>query len=245
MLAILHATRARARADARACARTGSESSIDGSVVYRAPVDARCDLYTMAEANRRLVSLRTHLVASPVAANPSAEKQEREHSSPPMLLDDATMKEFVKRGIVLIPPDAAGMPPLNVHDANWADGCALQEDADAGIHSIGDNIVAGIPGIRQVLESAAVRGVLQSVLGEGYTYHPHHFMHMTSPQTDQFWHKDSGTPSVCNSHRLVNDTGYFCGCAAPLLPGHSRRFTIVLRLCNRSPVGWPEDAPPS
>ena len=26
---------------------------------------------------------------------------------------------------------------------------------------------------------------MQSVLGEGFTYHPHHFMHMTSPNTDQ------------------------------------------------------------
>ena len=153
---------------------------------------------------RRLVALRKHLELPrrPASSTVGAVVREQHtHQEPPtsMLLDDAQMKEFVKRGIVLIPPDHAGMPPLSVHDANWADGCALQADADAGIHSVGDNIVARIPGIRQVLEAPAVCGILQSVLGEGYTYHPHHFMHMTSPKTDQFWHKDSGTTQFCSS----------------------------------------------
>jgi hypothetical protein len=145
----------------------------------------------MAATRRRLTGVHAHLRCSP---SPSAAAAARDESPAPILLDDAAMKEFIKTGFVLLAPDAAGMPPLDVHQQNWTDGCALQEDADAGVHSVGDNIVASIPGVSTVLEAPAVRGVLQSVLGEGYTYHPHHFMHMTSPQTDQFWHKDSGRP---------------------------------------------------
>lgn len=148
----------------------------------------------MTTVQRRLSRLRSHLALSGGKPVAGAVREQRARGRTTMLLNDTAMKEFVKTGIVLIPPDHAGMPPPEVHDANWVDGCALQADADAGIRSVGDNIVASIPGIRQVLESPAVRGLLQSVLGEGYTYHPHHFMHMTSPQTDQFWHKDSGTP---------------------------------------------------
>ena len=195
----------------------------------------------MTAANRRLAALRTHLHACSEIGDPevvghaggTARAVVREHArgaAPAVLFDDARMKEFVKRGVVLIPPDAPGMPPLDVHDANWADGCTLQEDAEAGVHSIGDNIVARIPGIRRILESAAVRGALQSVLGEGYTYHPHHFMHMTSPGTDQFWHKDSGARPHESNHRACQTTARVSLRCLSVSLSRSRCLSLALSL---------------
>ena len=142
---------------------------------------------------RRLARITAHLQGAALR-RPRTASVAAEPDPKPLLLDDREMKEFIKSGVHMIPPGSPGMPDASVHYANWEDACAMQESATAGVHSIADNVIASVPGVRDVLESPAVRGVLQSVLGKGYTYHPHHFMHMTSPQTDQFWHKDSGRP---------------------------------------------------
>ena len=137
----------------------------------------------------RLGNLRAHLcaAATEVPGAAPAEKDAASKKAPPVLLSDAALKEYIKTGFVLIPPDAHGMPPLAVHAENWTDAVSLFEEVADGVRSVGDNCFSSIPGLRDVLESPAVTGVLQSVLGEGFTYHPHHFMHMTSPSTDQFW----------------------------------------------------------
>ena len=144
---------------------------------------------------RRLAHIGAHLQGAALRRPRTASVDAAEPA--PVLLDDREMKEFIKSGIHMIPPGSPGMPDASVHYANWEDACAMQESATAGVHSIADNVISSVPGVRDVLESPAVRGVLQSVIGKGYTYHPHHFMHMTSPQTDQFWYGFS--PSLAPS----------------------------------------------
>ena len=156
---------------------------------------------------RRLARITAHLQGAALR-RPRTGSVAAEPDPKPLLLDDGEMKEFIKSGVHMISPGSPGMPDASVHYANWEDACAMQESATAGVHSIADNVIASVPGVRDVLESPAVRGVLQSVLGKGYTYHPHHFMHMTSPQTDQFWYGFS--PSLAPSIVLTA-----CGAVAP------------------------------
>jgi hypothetical protein len=149
-----------------------------------------------AMASKRLGALVDHLSFGRHSAPHSTASAAATADAPQelVLLDDAQMKEYIKTGIHMILPDSPGMPDLATHTANWEAACAMQEDAAAGVRSIGDNVVSSIPGVRTLLKSSAVRGALESVLGQGFAVHPHHFMHMTSPSTDQFWHKDSGRP---------------------------------------------------
>jgi hypothetical protein len=50
---------------------------------------------------------------------------------------------------------------------------------------VAENITSRVPAISRIVDSPAVGGVLQSLLGEGYALHPHTFLHSTNPGQDQ------------------------------------------------------------
>ena len=106
---------------------------------------------------RRLACVTAHLQGAALR-RPRTASVAAEPDPKPLLLDDREMKEFIKSGVHMIPPGSPGMPDASVLYANWEDACAMQESATAGVHSIADNVISSVPGVRDVLESPAVRG---------------------------------------------------------------------------------------
>ena len=74
------------------------------------------------------------------------------------------------------------------------------DDAGKGLCSIAENVNARIPRLKEVLRSEGVKGCLTSILGEGYTLHPHTFLHTTATNRDQDFHKDGILP--WNGHAM-------------------------------------------
>lgn len=82
--------------------------------------------------------------------------------------------------------------------------------------NMGNNVLARIPELQEVLDSPVIHGALQSILGDEYVLHPHRFMHASEPmeadtvltlQGDEhgpamgkgssgtsYWHQDAQSP---------------------------------------------------
>lgn len=99
------------------------------------------------------------------------------------LLDDRAMAQFIAQGFTLIQSDQ----PASFHQQMCAD--LDQIHADEG--NPGNNILPRLPQIGQVYDSPPVRGALTSLLGPGYSMHPHRYCHLNRPGSEgQGWHKD-------------------------------------------------------
>ena len=99
------------------------------------------------------------------------------------LLDDRALAEFISHGYTLIQTD---QPP-----AFHQDVCLQLDKIYAEEGNPGNNILPRLPQVGQVFASAPVRGALTSLLGAGYSMHPHRYCHLNRPGTEgQGWHKD-------------------------------------------------------
>ena len=106
----------------------------------------------------------------------------------PKLLDDASMADFVREGLLVLPRDEALPPGMEAQIFERLDRL-LEGGANP---NPGNNVLAIVPELLEVIDSPTVRGALQSVLGDGYVLHGHRFCHPSIPGGDtQAWHKDA------------------------------------------------------
>ena len=99
------------------------------------------------------------------------------------LLQDEAMRDFIRRGYTLVQADLEADFHREVRER--LDGVIGKEG------NPGNNILPRVPQIQRVFDSAPVRGALQSLLGPGYTIHPHRYCHLNTPDSKgQNWHKD-------------------------------------------------------
>ena len=112
------------------------------------------------------------------------------------LLDDDQMSRFLGEGYLALQP-----PELKSDFHRWMFEAAsdlYDEGKRAGgdtvhLQYFGDNVVARVPGILELLDCPTVTGALRSVLGDGYVLHPHHYVH-ASTHRDQGFHQDGNLP---------------------------------------------------
>jgi hypothetical protein len=111
-------------------------------------------------------------------------------------LTDETLLQFLTDGYLVIQPDSLDEA---VHDHLYQRAHDLYEKArvlqspTAHLDFLGDNLRAQIPRVDRVLEDPAVVGAIQSLIGQGYVLHPHHFVHK-SGSADQGFHQDGNLP---------------------------------------------------
>ena len=112
------------------------------------------------------------------------------------LLDDDQMSRFLADGYVLLHPPE---PTPGFHDAMFSAASDLYDEGRrAGgdtvhLQYFGDNVIARLPRVLELLESPDIAGALTSILGEGYVLHPHHYVH-ASTHRDQGFHQDGNLP---------------------------------------------------
>ena len=101
-------------------------------------------------------------------------------------LSDEQMRGFIRDGYLAV---KTGLP-AEFHQEVWDQTEALFESEG----NPGNNLLARIPAVRNVLDDPAVDGALASVLGPNYYMHPHRHCHYRPPKSEgQQIHKDSFT----------------------------------------------------
>ena len=99
------------------------------------------------------------------------------------LLDDQAVVEFIVNGYTLVQTS----PALEFHTRI----CNELDRIYADEGNPGNNILPRLPELGQVFASGPVRGALTSLLGPGYSMHPHRYCHLNCPGGEgQGWHKD-------------------------------------------------------
>ena len=123
---------------------------------------------------KRVSTLTAHLA--------SGEKQEQEQ----IPLSAEQLATFLEDGYLLLePPIDIGE---QIHGATYAQAKKM---APAYGQSAGNNILPHIPELSKLLASPTIRGAVASVLGKDALLHRHRFMHTSSQQGDQNFHKDA------------------------------------------------------
>lgn len=91
----------------------------------------------------------------------------------PRLLDDESVREFVTNGFLRLTPDV----PADVHrDIDGLLRFACEEET-----WYGNNILARVPKMYEVLDCPVVRGAVTSLAGPDYYLHPHRAVHTSTP----------------------------------------------------------------
>lgn len=105
-------------------------------------------------------------------------------SAPPLLLDDLAVQRFLVEGYCALKVEC-GAIPLHEEVCDRLDAVVAAEGNPT------NNLLARVPAVQQVLDHHAVRGALQTLLGEGYVLGPHRYVHTTQPGSgDGGYHKD-------------------------------------------------------
>ena len=107
------------------------------------------------------------------------------------LLTDAHVHRFIRDGFLVLGLEELG---AGFHENVYR--AALERQPQSGLS---DDLDAAMPELREVLDSATVRGALEGLLGRGYLRHPHSAAYVESgaPEAagavpfEQGWHRDS------------------------------------------------------
>ena len=131
------------------------------------------------------------------------------------LLNDQQVQEFIEEGWLRLQADVD--PSLHEHIDERLRYATERE------YAMGNNIVARIPAIWQVLRAPTIHGALVSLLGNGYYVHPHRAVHTSTPLEDSgasvalsddaprmgagsmagsSWHQDAQSPLARARHHL-------------------------------------------
>ena len=124
-------------------------------------------------------SLDKHLDTPPVVL-----PAELGASAPPLLLDDLDLQRFLVEGYCAVKVECGAIP---LHE----EVCSRLDAVVGAEGNPTNNLLARVPAVQQVLDHPAVRGALQSLLGEGYVLGPHRYVHTTKPGSGNGgYHKD-------------------------------------------------------
>lgn len=150
--------------------------------------------------------------------------------SAPRLLEDAQVRSFVANGFLRLAPDVA--PGLH------GEIDALLRDAVENEGWYGNNILARVPRMHDVLECPVVRGAVESLAGVGYYLHPHRAVHSSTPVED-----GAAMPlPEANAPRMgkgsVAGSGWHQDAQSPLARArhHTPRFLIGFYFPHETPV---------
>jgi hypothetical protein len=89
---------------------------------------------------------------------------------------------------------------MSVH----AEASRLFARNQSGGAGLGNNIYPAIPQLGQVMAGPTVRGALTSICGPDYSMNAHRYMHNSTSQGDQTFHKDGAyRPTVNLRPRVV------------------------------------------
>ncbi len=116
-----------------------------------------------------------------------------------LLLTDAQMQAFIAQGYLKLRTSLPESFHRHICDQIKRLTGGQEEN------NPGNNLLPQIPELRDVLADPVVVGALTSVVGPGYTLHPHRALHNNNPGSDpQSLHKDSywGYRSRVRNHRL-------------------------------------------
>lgn len=98
-------------------------------------------------------------------------------------LDDRALREFITRGYTLVQAD---QPPQFHREISQKLDATIAAEGNPG-----NNILPRVPELAAIFDSPSVKGALHSLLGPGYSMHPHRYCHLNSPGgKGQHWHKD-------------------------------------------------------
>ena len=98
-------------------------------------------------------------------------------SSKGIRLDDEQVRRFICDGVVVL--DSGVAPEVNQRIYDRIQWCNTHE------FNMGNNVLPRVAELQQVLDAPAVRGALESVLGDDYLLHPHRFMHASEPLDEE------------------------------------------------------------
>ena len=150
--------------------------------------------------------------------------------SSPRLLDDGQVRAFIANGFLRLAPDVA--PTLH------AEVDALLRDAVENEGWYGNNILARVPKLHDVVECPVVRGALESLAGPGYYLHPHRAIHSSAPMEDGA----TPPPPEANAPRMgkgsIAGSGWHQDAQSPLARArhHTPRFLIGFYFPHETPV---------
>jgi hypothetical protein len=140
-------------------------------------------------ASVRQASSTSGVCIAPPQAAPAA-------ITPPRLLSDTEMMSFVRDGFLMLQLDELDD---EFHAKLHKDSERLYDmSGGKGGAALGNNIYPALEGLGDVMQTGAVRGALESVCGPLYSTSAHRFMHESTGQGDQGFHKDGAYRSTVN-----------------------------------------------
>lgn len=151
--------------------------------------------------------------------------------SAPRLLDDAQVRAFIANGFLRLAPDVS--PALH------AEIEAQLRYADEHEGRYGNNILARVPQMYEVLECPVVHGAVASLAGPDYYLHPHRAVHSSTPLEAE----DAEAPAAdANAPRMgkgsMAGSGWHQDAQSPLSRArhHTPRFLIGFYFPHETPV---------
>ena len=144
-----------------------------------------------------------------------AETISNDAGRPVQRLSDAQVQEFICNGFIRLNPDIAPARHTEIE--------ATIRHAFDHEFRMGNNILARVPSMYEVLECPVVVGAIASLLGDNYLLHPHRAVHSSTPVEDKTivpsidaqapqmgkgsmagsgWHQDAQSPLARARHHL-------------------------------------------
>ena len=152
------------------------------------------------------------------------------------LLNDEQVREFIANGFLRLTPDVSPALHQNIEATLRR---AVEEEA-----WYGNNILARVPSMHEVLNCPVVRGAVESIAGPDYYLHPHRAVHSSTPAEDvdpaltaetnappmgkgsragSGWHQDAQSPLSRARHHLPRYLiGFYFPHDTPLAMGPTR-----------------------
>ena len=88
-------------------------------------------------------------------------------------LNDEQIRQFICDGVLVLD---SGIEP-SVHQGIY-DKIQWNNNHE---FNMGNNVLPRVAELQQVIDSPAIHGALESILGNNYILHPHRFMHASEP----------------------------------------------------------------
>lgn len=150
----------------------------------------------------------------------------------PTLLTDAQVRSFIVNGFLRLTPDV----PAATHTEVEAQLRYIEENETR----YGNNILARIPRMHEVLECPVVRGAIASLAGPDYYLHPHRAVHSSTPLESE---GEVPTPSPeadapAMGRGSMAGSGWHQDAQSPLARArhHTPRFLIGFYFPHETPV---------
>lgn len=148
----------------------------------------------------------------------------------PKLLDDEAVRAFVTNGFVRLTPDV----PADVHaEIDRLLRFACEEET-----WYGNNILARVPKMYEVLDCSVVRGALTSLAGPDYYLHPHRAVHTSTPAAHTAGVLDPAANAPPMGKGSMAGSGWHQDAQSPLSRArhHVPRYLIGFYFPHETPV---------